>query len=188
MGVVEGLKGGGSATGGRGREMGWERKVGLVKLEWEIGCSAICTEWGWPCIGIDVRAILVVLHSRGSGRCRCSLMHWRSTVKIVRRKSAVWDVKKAVICSRLPLFCAGARQCRQTGGGFYVRNVAMGHGTRKESEGWRVGTRLSTVTRGGLILQTGRTVKGRRRIWRGGLGKRKQRQSRQSRWNSETFG
>ena len=137
-GVVEVLKGGGSAAGGRGREVGWGRKVGLVKLEWQMGCSAICTEWGWPCIGIDMGdAILVFLHSKGSGRyrlgrreCQCSLRAIRrcSAMTIVSRKSVGRDERKAIICSRLPLFCAGVWQYRQTGGKFYVRIAAMGHG------------------------------------------------------------
>ena len=150
----------------------------MVKLEWQIGCSAICTEWGWPCIGIDMGdAILVFLNSKGSGRYRLrrrerqrSLRAIRrcSTVTIVDRKSVDWDEREAIICSRLPLFCAGAWQCRQAGGEFYVGNVAMGHGwsilASEYSEGWRVGTRPGTDS-------ADRTVKGRRGVRRGELGK-----------------
>jgi hypothetical protein len=66
------------------------------------------------------------------------------TVTIVSRESVEWEERKAVICPRLPLFCAGAWQCCQTGGKFYVGNVAMGHGWSippvKIVRGWRIGT------------------------------------------------
>jgi hypothetical protein len=118
-------------------------------------------------------AILVFLHSKGSGRYRlrrrerqCSLRAIRrcSTVTIVGRKSVDWDERKAIICSRLPLFCAGVWQCRQTGGEFYVRNVAMGHGWSIQPVNTE---RLSAMTRGELVWQPGVLVKGRRGTERG---------------------